>query len=287
VPVRKGVIPAAGLGTRFLPASKAVPKVLLPIVDRPVIQYAVEELARAGVTDICIVISRGQDAICDHFSAAPELEAALEATGKTGLLEEMEALNDLARIHYVRQHRPLGLGHAVWTARDHVGDEPFVVVLPDEVFDPRGGFLEGLIQTFDEHETSVITVQEVPADEIGLYGAIDPEDPSEDPLRVRSIVEKPAPGSAPSNLACVGRYVLEPQVFDLLSKLDPGAIGEIQLTDGLDVLAKEGQLLAQRYAGRRWDVGNKRGYLQAVFTLASEREDLGSTVAALVKGLRA
>ncbi len=284
MPVRKGVIPAAGLGTRFLPASKAVPKVLLPVVDRPVIQYAVEELVRAGVTDICIVISRGQDAIADHFSVAPELEAVLEATGKTQLLEEMEALIDLARIYYVRQHRPLGLGHAVWTARDHVGDEPFVVVLPDELFDPRGSFLVRLIQTFDERGTSVITVQEVPGDEIGLYGAIEPEDAAEDPLRVRSIVEKPAPGSAPSNLACIGRYVLNSRVFDLLSKLDPGAIGEIQLTDGLDMLAREGQLLAQRYTGRRWDVGNKRGYLEAVFSLAAEREDLGPTVAALVKG---
>jgi UTP--glucose-1-phosphate uridylyltransferase len=278
VPVRKAVIPAAGFGTRFLPASKAVPKVLLPVVDRPAIQYAVEELVRAGVTDICIVTSRGGDAVIDHFGATPDLELALHRGGKHEFLDEVLALRELADIYAVRQHEALGLGHAVWTARSHVGGDPFVVVLPDELFDPRANFLGDMVAAFDEHGESVIAVQEVPHEHIRFYGSIDaiadPDGP-EDLVKVRALVEKPDPAKAPSDLAAIGRYVLDPEIFEILEKVDPGAGGEIQLTDGLNVLAERRRLRAKIHRGRRWDVGSKAGYLQATVTLAAEREDLG------------
>ena len=282
MPVRKGVIPAAGLGTRFLPASKAVPKVLLPVVDRPVIQYAVEEMARAGINQICIVLSHGQGAIADHFSPAPELEAMLERAGRSELLAEVRATESLADIFFVTQHRPLGLGHAVFCARDFVGNEPFAVVLPDELFDPAGNFLAEMLVCFEDHDTSVIAGMEVPAEEISRYGAIDAEDLETEPLRIRALVEKPDADAAPSNVAIVGRYVLDPEVVAILSKVSPGALGEIQLTDALHVLAADGRLLGRRYRGRRWDVGTKQGFLQANFDLALEREDLGP-----LPGLRA
>ena len=278
MPIRKAVIPAAGFGTRFLPVSKAVPKVLLPVVDRPVIQYAVEELARAGIDRICIVVSHGQGAIADHFSPAPELEAALEAAGKLEALASVRAPTELADIYYITQHRPLGLGHAVACARNFVGDEPFAVILPDELFDPGNRFLSEMVEVFDEHQASVIAGMEVPHHLISRYGVIDAEDLAADPLRVRSLVEKPPADEAPSDLAIVGRYVLDPEVMEILAKTEPGAIGEIQLTDALDVLARRGSLFARRYDGRRWDVGNKQGFLKANFELAAERADLAEPV---------
>lgn len=278
MPVRKAVIPAAGFGTRFLPASKAVPKVLLPVVDRPAIQYAVEELVRAGVTDICIVTSRGGDAVIDHFGATPDLELVLRRGGKHNFLDEVLALRELADIYAVRQHEALGLGHAVWTARNHVGGEPFVVVLPDELFDPRANFLGDMVATFDEFGESVLAVQEVPHEQIRYYGSVDAvaeTDGPEDVVKVRSLVEKPDPANAPSDFAAIGRYVLDPEIFEVLEKLEPGAAGEIQLTDGLNVLAERRRLRARIHRGRRWDVGSKPGYLEATVTLAAEREDLG------------
>ncbi len=282
MPVRKGVIPAAGLGTRFLPASKAVPKVLLPVVDRPLIQYAVEEMARAGISQICIVLSHGQGAISDHFAPAPELEAILEKTGKTELLAEVRNTENLADIFYVQQHRPLGLGHAVLCARDFVDDEAFAVVLPDEILDPNENFLGEMLEVFEEQGTSVLAGMEVPAEEISRYGAIGAEDLEAEPLRILSLVEKPPREEAPSNIAIIGRYVLDPSVMDLLAKLPPGALGEIQLTDALDILARQGRLLGMRYEGRRWDAGNKQGFLKANFELAAERPELASTVARLL-----
>ena len=284
MPIRKGVIPAAGLGTRFLPASKAVPKVLLPIVDRPVIQYAVEEMARAGITQICIVMSHGQGAIADHFSPAPELEAILEKSGKTDLLAEVRNTENLADIFYVQQHRPLGLGHAVLCARDFIGGEAFAVILPDELFDPADNFLAEMIEVFEDQSKSVIAGMEVPHQEISRYGAIAAEDLAAEPLVITSLIEKPEPGLAPSNIAIVGRYVLDHSILDVLSKVKPGAQGEIQLTDALDVLAGDGRLLGKTYSGRRWDVGNKQGFLRANFEMAADREDLALTVAAIVDG---
>jgi UTP--glucose-1-phosphate uridylyltransferase len=284
MPIRKGVIPAAGLGTRFLPASKAVPKVLLPIVDRPVIQYAVEEMARAGITQICIVLSHGQGAICDHFAPAPELEAVLEKAGKTELLEEVRRTETLADIFYVQQHRPLGLGHAVLCAADFVDDEPFAVLLPDELFDPKDNFLGDMVETFEAQGQSVVAGLEVPHEEISRYGAMAVEDIEAELLRILSLVEKPPLDEAPSDIAIVGRYILEPAVLALLAKLPPGALGEIQLTDALDILARQGRLLGRLYRGRRWDAGNKQGFLRANFDLAAERPDLAATVADLQRG---
>jgi UTP--glucose-1-phosphate uridylyltransferase len=282
MPIRKGVIPAAGLGTRFLPASKAVPKVLLPIVDRPVIQYAVEEMARAGITQICIVISHGQGAISDHFGPAPELEAVLEKAGKTELLEEVRRTETLADIFYVQQHRPLGLGHAVLCAADFIDDEPFAVLLPDELFDPKDNFLGEMVETYEAQGVSVVAGLEVPHEEISRYGAMAVEDIEGELLQVLSLVEKPPLDEAPSDIAIVGRYLLEPAVLALLAKLPPGALGEIQLTDALDILARQGRLLGRLYRGRRWDAGNKQGFLRANFDLAAERPDLAATVAGLL-----
>ncbi|MGH2811359.1 MAG: UTP--glucose-1-phosphate uridylyltransferase [Actinomycetota bacterium] len=272
--VRKAVVPAAGLGTRTLPASKAVPKELLPVVDKPVIQYTVEEIARARIREVCIVISRGKEAIADHFGPNSELESALEERGKVALLDEIRAIQRLAEISYAKQDEPLGLGHAVLCARDQVGEEPFAVALPDEIYDPGENLLGEMVASFEQDGTSVIAVTEVPHEEIGLYGSIDPEGDGEF-LRVRSVVEKPEPSEAPSNLAVIGRYVLEPRIFDVLEDLGPGTGGEIQLTDGLEVLAREGRLSARVYRGRRWDVGKKDSYLEAVVALAAERPDLG------------
>lgn len=275
MPVRKAVIPAAGLGTRFLPATKTVPKELLPIVDRPVIQYAVEELVRAGITNICIVTSYGKEGLADHFSSAAKLEAVLARTGKIELLDSIRQLHEMADIYSVRQNEPLGLGHAVWVARDHVQDEPFVVLLPDEILDPERNFLAEMLQAFDETATSVVAVHEVPHEDIKLYGSIAPDDPGVAVMSVHDVVEKPDPDDAPSDLALTGRYVLDPEVFEILTKLEPGASGEVQLADALGVLARRGQLKAMGYLGRRWDVGTKSGYLEAVVTLAAEHPELG------------
>ncbi|GAC1363039.1 MAG: UTP--glucose-1-phosphate uridylyltransferase GalU [Actinomycetota bacterium] len=286
MPTRKGIIPAAGLGTRFLPASKAVPKVLLPVVDRPIIQYAVEEMARAGIEQITIVLSPGQGAIADHFSPAPALEAVLEAAGKADLLAQCRAPEELAEIFFVQQPRPLGLGHAVWCARDLVGDEPFAIVLPDEMFDPQDNFLAELMAIFEDKQASVIAGMPVPHEEICRYGAIECEDPPSDPARVVSLVEKPPVHEARSDVAIVGRYVLDPRIFDMLAKLEPGAVGEIQLTDALNVLALEGSLYAKRYAGRRWDVGNKLGFLRANFDLAADRPELAAAFSGFRSAIR-
>ena len=275
MPVQTAIIPAAGMGTRFLPASKAVPKELVTVVDRPVIQYAVEELVRAGIRDICIVTSEGKEAVTHHFTSNAKLETALREKAKNDLLEEMLQLNELADIFCVTQNEPLGLGKAVWIARDHVHDEPFVVLLPDELLDPSDNFLAEMIRTYERTSSSVIAVDEVPHESIGSYGCIDPESAEGDSMRVRAIVEKPDPQEAPSNLALIGRYVLAPEVMDILATVKPGAGGEIQLTDALAVLAEQGRLVAQRYRGRRWDAGTKLGYLQATVALAFDHPELG------------
>ncbi|HLF69681.1 MAG TPA: UTP--glucose-1-phosphate uridylyltransferase [Actinomycetota bacterium] len=286
MPPRKAVIPAAGLGTRFLPASKAVPKELITLVDRPVIQYAVEELARAGITNICIVNSHGKEAVADHFTTAPRLEAALIKAAKDELLRDLKRISNLAEVYSVRQNEPLGLGHAVWVAREHIGEEPFVVSLPDEIFDPRDNFLSEMISGFDETGCSIVAVHEVSHEEIQLYGAIDPVDADAEIIEVRGVVEKPHPSVAPSHLALSGRYVLGPEVFDIIEKLEKGAGGEIQLADALGVLAERGTLRAMRYRGRRWDVGKKEGYLEAFVELAAEHPELGPRFRGFLKDFR-
>jgi len=235
VPVRKAVIPAAGLGTRILPATKAIPKELLALVDRPMIQYVVEEAAGAGIEDVVIVTSPGKQALVDHFSPAPELEQALERKGKQTLLDAVHATTDIARVTFVTQDEPLGLGHAVLCARDAVGAEPFAVLLPDELFfGPQ--LVRALIDHHDRLNASVIAVMEMQSEEISNYGVVDPEPLDSNVVLIKRFVEKPPAAQAPSNLGSVGRYVLTPDVFAALQTIKPGSGGEIQLTDGIDAL---------------------------------------------------
>jgi UTP--glucose-1-phosphate uridylyltransferase len=275
VPVRKAVIPAAGLGTRILPATKAIPKELLALVDRPMIQYVVEEAAGAGIEEVVIVTSPGKQSLIDHFSAAPELEAALEAKGKYELLDAVRNTTCGARVTFAMQDEPLGLGHAVLCARDAVGAEPFAVLLPDELFfGPQ--LLRALIDHHERLGASVIAVMEMAPDEISNYGVVDPEPADEGVVRVKRFVEKPTPEDAPSNLGSVGRYVLTPDVFDKLDVTTPGSGGEIQLTDGVDALDA---CYAHTYRGPRRDAGRPLGYVQATVELAVTNPAVGEEFA--------
>jgi UTP--glucose-1-phosphate uridylyltransferase len=280
--VRKAVIPAAGLGTRFLPASKSIPKEMLPLVDRPSIEYVVEEAARAGIRDVLVVTGRGKQPIEDHFDRAPELEAVLEQKGKHELLKQVQALADLADLHFVRQHEPLGLGHAVSMARDHVGNESFAVLLGDDVMIDDSALLRSMIEIHDREQASVIALLEVEGEEISSYGSVEVEPTGEDVFRLRSVVEKPKPEDAPSNLAVIGRYVLRPGVFDALDRIEPGAGGELQLTDAIGVLLQEETVLGRRFTHGRYDAGMKVDYLRANLELALDRPDLADDVAAMI-----
>jgi len=273
--VRKAVIPAAGLGTRFLPATKAQPKVMLPVIDVPAIQLVVEEAARAGIDDVLIVTGRGQRAIEDHFDRNLELERFLEDKRKFDELKRIRQISDMAEVHYIRQKEALGLGHAVSVAQAHVGDEPFVVMLGDDLIHPSEPLLGGMLRAHDTFGRSVIAAMEVSKQEISMYGCIEPESFEEDLVRILSIIEKPSPGEAPSNLAVIGRYVLTPEIFDALRRTTPGRGGEIQLTDAINLLAQEQAVYAYRFEGRRFDVGNPLDYLKATVELGAERDDLG------------
>ncbi len=290
--LRKAVIPAAGLGTRFLPATKATPKEMLPVVDKPAIQYVVEEAVSAGLDDVLIVTGRNKGSLEDHFDHSWELEAALEAKGDSTRLEKVKASAVLADVHYVRQGNPRGLGHAVLCARRHVGDEPFAVLLGDDLIDARDDLLETMVAVQAEHGGSVVALMEVPPEQVNLYGCASvEEDPSADGtypvgsgdaelVTVTGLVEKPDPADAPSNLAIIGRYVLHPAVFEVLERTDPGRGGEIQLTDALQELAKTdpaagGGVRGVVFRGRRYDTGDRLDYLKAVVRIASDREDLG------------
>ena len=279
--VTKAVIPAAGLGTRFLPATKATPKEMLPVVDKPAIQYVVEEAAAAGLHDVLMVTGRSKRALEDHFDRAHELEQALAAKGDLTKLAQVRASADLASVHYVRQGDPLGLGHAVLCAAHHVGDNPFAVLLGDDLIDPRDPLLPGMIDVRNERGGSVLALMEVPLEQIHLYGcvAVEPTD-TEDVLRVTDLVEKPSADEAPSSYAVIGRYVLDPSIFTALRSTAPGKGGEIQLTDALRVVAVEpketgGGVHGVVFRGRRYDTGDRLDYLKAVVRLACEREDLG------------
>ncbi len=277
--VRKAVIPAAGLGTRFLPATKAQPKEMLPILDKPAIQYVVEEAAGAGITDIIIITGRGKHAIVDHFDRSFELEHFLEAKGKFDELKQVREISDMATLHYIRQRDPLGLGHAVQAAEGHVGDEPFAVLLGDDLITESTPLLREMLVAHERYGRSVIAAMEVSRDEISLYGCIEPEVVEDEHLaRVRSIVEKPAADDAPSNLAAIGRYVLTPEIFDCLRRTQPGVGGELQLTDAINLLAQEQAVYAYVFEGGRFDVGNKLDYLKATIELAIEREDIGQEI---------
>lgn len=279
--VTKAVIPAAGLGTRFLPATKATPKEMLPVVDKPAIQYVVEEAVGAGLDDILFITGRSKRPLEDHFDRNIELESALTHKGDTERLALITESNDLANIHYVRQGTPLGLGHAVLMSQQHVGHEPFAVLLGDDLIDPRDPVLAQMIDVRERLGGSVLCLMEVPRDQISLYGcaAVSPTDEA-GVVRISDLIEKPDAAEAPSNLAIIGRYVLDPAVFDVLSQTAPGRGGEIQLTDALRVLAgmpasQGGGVRGVLFHGRRYDTGDRLSYLQAVIRLALERDDIG------------
>jgi UTP--glucose-1-phosphate uridylyltransferase len=273
--VRKAVIPAAGLGTRFLPATKAQPKEMLPLVDKPAIQYVVEEAVSAGITDILVITGRGKRTLEDHFDRSFELEYYLEEGGKTEELAEMRRIAEMANIHYVRQGEPRGLGHAVSVAAEHVGEAPFAVLLGDDIMHPDAGVLTAMLGTFDERGRSVIALKEVSAADISSYGCAAVKPVEGNLVQVEDLIEKPAPEEAPSNLAVMGRYVFGPEIFDLLARTEPGRGGEIQLTDAIKVLAQREPVYGWTFRQGRFDVGNKLEYLEATVELALERDDLG------------
>jgi len=279
--VRKAVIPAAGLGTRFLPATKATPKEMLPVVDKPAIQYVVEEAVAAGLEDILFVTGRSKRPLEDHFDRNYELEQVLESKGDVERLRLVRESTDLARIHYVRQGDPLGLGHAVLVAHQHVGDEPFAVLLGDDLIDARDPILDRMIEIRNESGGSVLCLMQVPRETISLYGCVSISgQPIDGVVGVTDLVEKPDVADAPSDLAIIGRYILDPAVFAVLQDTAPGRGGEIQLTDALRVLAtmspeQGGGVRGVVFDGRRYDTGDKLSYLQAVITLATQRQDIG------------
>ena len=272
--VTKAVIPAAGLGTRFLPATKAQPKEMLPVVDKPAIQYVVEEAVRAGIDDILIITGRGKRSLEDHFDRNFELEYYLEQKGKMQDLGEIQALAEMADIHYVRQGEPLGLGHAVSVARKHVGDNPFAVLLGDDIMDRRSTVLDDMIGTYEQYGRSVIALSEFPLEEISSYGCVKPETVTDRLVRVLDIVEKPQPAEAPSNLAVMGRYVFTPEIFEVLGHVQPGVGGEIQLTDAIGMLLADQTVYGFVFSEGRYDIGKKLDYLRATVELALDREDL-------------
>jgi UTP--glucose-1-phosphate uridylyltransferase len=275
----KAVIPAAGLGTRFLPATKAMPKEMLPVVDKPAIQYVVEEAADAGIDDILVIIGRNKNAISNHFDSVPELEVKLMEKGDTGRLERVMKSSDLADIHFVRQGEPKGLGHAVLRARTHVGDSSFAVLLGDDLIDERDPLLTDMIAEHERSGAAVIALMEVDPANIHMYGAaaVEPIE-GQDAVRVTGLVEKPSQEDAPSNLAIIGRYVLPASVFEILERTEPGKGGEIQLTDALQELATDPDgpgVVGVIFGGRRYDTGDRVDYIKAIVQLASDREDLG------------
>ena len=281
--VRKAVIPAAGLGTRFLPATKAQPKEMLPVVDKPAIQYVVEEAVRAGIDDILIITGRGKRSLEDHFDRSIELEVALEASGKQEQLDEVRSLADLADIHYVRQGEALGLGHAVSVTRKHVGDEPFIVMLGDDIMDDRSTVLADMIGVHERTGASIVAFKSFPPEEISSYGCADPEPTDQDNLvRLRGIVEKPRPEDAPSDLAVMGRYLFTSEIFDAIDRTKPGVGGEIQLTDAIAILLAEQPVYGWVFDEGRFDIGKKLDYLRATVELALDRDDLGPEFAAFL-----
>ena len=273
-PVRRAVIPAAGLGTRFLPATKATPKEMLPIVDKPTIQYIIEEALASGIEDIIIISGKSKRAIEDHFDRNMELEMSLEASGKFEQLEMVRRISEI-NLHYIRQKEPRGLGHAILCARRFIGDEPFAVLLGDDVVDSEKPALKQLIDVYDRRGFSVLGVQEVAPEKVSSYGIIDGA-PTEEArtYTVKDMVEKPAQEEAPSRLAVLGRYIITPEIFDILENTPPGRGNEIQLTDALRVLAKQQPMYAYNFEGRRYDVGDKQGFLEATVEMALKRPDL-------------
>jgi UTP--glucose-1-phosphate uridylyltransferase len=283
--VRKVVFPAAGLGTRFLPATKSMPKEMLPVVDKPIIQYGVEEAVASGIHNVIIVTGRGKSSLEDHFDISYELESVLSSRNKTELLASSRSVSDLTDVSYIRQKEALGLGHAVLRASELVGPEPFAVILPDDVIHSRTPCVRQLIDVYDRYDAPVLAVMEVPNDKISAYGVVDAEQVSETVFRIRDLVEKPKASEAPSNLAIIGRYVLTPDIFDSLRQTAPGAGSEIQLTDGIRHLLKSRPVYALKFEGTRYDAGDKFGFLKATVEFALRHETLGADFRVYLKEL--
>ena len=281
--VRKAIIPAAGLGTRFLPATKAMPKEMLPIVDKPTIQYIVEEAVASGIEDIIIVTGKGKRAIEDHFDYAPELERNLLEKEKYDLLEKVNYSSNLVDIHYIRQKEPKGLGHAVWCARNFIGNEPFAVLLGDDIVQSDKPCLKQLIEQYEETRSSIIGVQQVPSNETHRYGVVDPDRQFNRRYQVNNFVEKPKQGEAPSNLAIMGRYILTPEIFMFLDKQEKGAGGEIQLTDAIQQLNQIQRVFAYDFEGKRHDVGEKLGFVKTTIEMALQDDELKEELKSYLK----
>ena len=283
--IRKAVFPAAGLGTRFLPATKASPKEMLPLVDKPLIQYSVEEAVASGIESVLIITGRDKSAIENHFDMSFELEALLKRNGKNDVLEEVRAISDIARINYTRQKQALGLGHAIYQAKDFVGNEPFAALLADDLVDAEKPALQQMIEVFEKYQSPVIATLPVEGEAISRFGVIDAEEVEPSVYKIRDMVEKPKLADAPSDLAIIGRYIFTPDIFDAIEKTQPGAGGEIQITDAMRILLKERTMYAVKLKGVRHDAGDKLGFLIATVQYALRRDDLGSEFREYLKSL--
>jgi|UniRef100_A0A7C3SP87 UTP--glucose-1-phosphate uridylyltransferase len=284
--IKKAVFPAAGLGTRFLPATKAQPKEMLPVVDKPIIQYAVEEAVNSGIEEIIIVTGRNKRAIEDHFDISFELEYFLQKKGDLDLLKQVREISELGTVYYIRQKEPLGLGHAVLVTKALVKDEPFAVILSDDLIVSDIPCIKQMVEIYERYKCSVIAVERVPKDEVKNYGIISGREIEEGLYQVTDLVEKPSVEEAPSNLAIVGRYILTPEIFTMLEKVKPGRGGEIQLTDGLKLLLEKEAIYAYEFKGKRYDTGSKLGFLMASVELALQREDLGEQFKKYLRNLK-
>ena len=285
--IRKAVFPAAGMGTRFLPATKSIPKEMLCLVDKPLIQYCVEEAVAAGCSEIIIVTGRDKGAVEDHFDRSPELEAALAAKGKQTLLDALRSLSKLAKIVYTRQAEPLGLGHAILMAKELVGEEPFCVLLPDDIIDSTVPCMKQMVEAFDQTQASILASEVIEGPAISHYGCLDCTPDPRDPrlLEIRNLVEKPKFADAPSANAIIGRYILTPRIFQMIEGVKPGAGGELQLTDAIKALMQHEKVYGYRFEGTRYDAGDKLGFLKATVELALERADLGPAFREWLKGV--
>ena len=272
--VRKAIIPAAGLGTRFLPATKAQPKEMLPIVDKPTLQYIIEEAVNSGIEEILIITGRNKSSIENHFDRSVELELELENKGKDELLKQVREISDMVNIYYIRQKEPKGLGHAVLCAKSFIGNEPFAVLLGDDIVHAEKPCLRQMIEAYNEYKTSILGVQEVACEDVSKYGIVDGKHIEDRVYKVKGLVEKPAVGEAPSNVAILGRYIINPAIFEILERTEPGKGGEIQLTDALKELATKEAMYAYNFEGRRYDVGDKQGFLEATVEYAMRRPEL-------------
>lgn len=272
--VKKAIIPAAGLGTRFLPATKSQPKEMLPIVDKPTLQYIIEEAINSGIEEILIITGRNKKSIEDHFDKSVELELELEQKGKTEMLEMVRDISNMVNIHYIRQKEPKGLGHAIYCAKSFIGNEPFAVLLGDDIVDSDTPCLKQLINAYDEYKTSILGVQEVAKEDTCKYGILDVKHIEDRVYKVKDMVEKPSIEEAPSNIAILGRYIITPEIFNILENQAPGKGGEIQLTDALQTLGQREAIYAYNFDGRRYDVGDKLGFLEATIDFALKRENL-------------